>query len=251
MAQLFKSFIPSEFLDAWMRGQYVIGPRTLDYQYAGFALILRGFYRYDVQPKSASGGERKGAFGGYAAAYLKNDELNIAGFRVYDDGNPKEVPLFWKSVFSRFHNDDKDGQIKLYFPYNIYPDLIPMRIRRAYPDMDKSDSDKLTLMKKFAKSCRDGPHLDDIEKEIMERGESHSTPVRYILEELAINASEPIGDPKLRGLCMLKLGEPPLDGARYDLLLTGENYGVDVSNFGTVDFKRLARSFLEKVDREG
>ena len=148
MAQLFKSFIPSEFLDAWMRGQYVIGPRTLDYQYAGFALILRGFYRYDVQPKSASGGELKGAFGGYAAAYLKNNELNFAGFRVYENGNSEDIPLFWKSVFSRFHSNE-DNKTELYFPYHIY------RNRKA-----SIDSTKIRAITELSNSCTGQLDLD-------------------------------------------------------------------------------------------
>jgi hypothetical protein len=250
MAQLFKSFIPSEFLDAWMRGQYAIGPRILDYQYAGFALILRGLYRYDVQPKNVSGGELKGAFGGYAAAYLRNNELNFAGFRVYENGHSEDVPLFWKSVFSRFHSDE-DNKIKLYFPYHTY------RGRKA-----SIDSDKLRSITELSKFCKGRVHLNELETEIMSGSKRYSIPVYFILEELSANASERLGDPELRGLCMLDFG-PAFDvnlrpkddrASSCDLLLTGENYGVDVSNFGTVEFRRLARSFLEKVDpdtREG
>ena len=138
MAQLFKSFIPGEFLDAWMRGRYVIGPRTLDYRYAGLALILRGFYRYDVWVESkvtdnnptaakletpkwgqraASG--HNGLFGGYAALYIKDHELSLAGFRVYACREDEETPLFWKSVFSRFV-ENQEGKTELYFPYYIY-----------------------------------------------------------------------------------------------------------------------------------
>jgi hypothetical protein len=114
MAQLFTSFIPGEFLDAWIRGQYVIGPRTLDYQYAGLALILRGFYRYDVwaeskisnadptkaREKTQTSGERTTGedseiFGGYAAVYVKNNELSLAGFRVYACSKTEKTPLFF------------------------------------------------------------------------------------------------------------------------------------------------------------
>jgi hypothetical protein len=119
MAQLFKSFIPVEFLDAWTRGQYVIGPRTLDYQYAGLGLILSGFYRYDVWHEP--NGMQEDLFGGYAAIYIKDNELHLAGFRVYarDAHTSEQPPLFWKSVFSRF-TDDLSGNMDLYFPYQIF-----------------------------------------------------------------------------------------------------------------------------------
>jgi hypothetical protein len=75
MAELFKSFIPTEMLEAWARGQYVIGPRTLDYRYAGLALMLQGFYRYDVSNEETDAT----LFGGYAAVYIQDNELHLAG----------------------------------------------------------------------------------------------------------------------------------------------------------------------------
>jgi hypothetical protein len=94
MAQLFKSFIPAEFLDSWTRGQYVIGPRTLDYQYAGLALIFRGFYRYDVWRMRNE--DREDLFGGYVAVDIQDNELNFAGFRLYsrDNAADERTPLF-------------------------------------------------------------------------------------------------------------------------------------------------------------
>ena len=119
MTPLFKSFIPAEFLESWTRGQYVIGPRTLDYQYAGLALILRGFYRYDVWEQGQD--DKAGAlFGGYAVAYVRDNELNFAGFRLYArDVEGEQTPLFWKSVFSRFVQN-VDDKTELYFPYHVF-----------------------------------------------------------------------------------------------------------------------------------
>jgi len=251
MAQLFKSFIPVEFLDSWTRGQYVIGPRTLDYQYAGLALIFRGFYRYDVWRMRNE--DREDLFGGYVAVDIQDNELNFAGFRLYsrDNAADERTPLFWKSVFSRFI-DNETGSTDLYFPYHIFRDR-PASSSQAAGEVIRS----------FAQRCS-GPHdLDEIEQYIMHAETNASAdqllPVHRVLSELCERVDDPAGKPELRGLCMLT--RPPGSrrqqqdkrDPRWDLVLDGANYGVLIDNpiLGTVQFKRLSEGFLKKVDLAG
>jgi hypothetical protein len=263
MTQLFKSFIPGEFLEAWARGQYVIGPRTLDYQYAGLALMLRGFYRYDVLDVQ----DNVPLFGGYAVADILAKELTFAGFRVYASGTTKgeQTPMFWKSVFSRFvnndhaHDDDAAAKVgnntntELYFPYYVFPQKMDYVARQTRASINS-----------FTDACRNKDNLDNVEMTIMRNGDTNhdddaSSPLPRLLYEIFLElfarAGQPAGEPALRGLCMFG----SISGSRLqqrhtqnisDLELTGQNYGVVGHAIqGAVTFRRLTERFLETIER--
>jgi hypothetical protein len=245
MAPLFKSFIPVAFLDAWTRGQYVIGPRTLDYQYAGLALVLRGFYRYDVNWKGSGNDHVVHRFGGYATVYIQDNELNVVGFRMYNTKEGERTPLIWKSIFSRFI-DNIHGSTEIYFPYRSFPEVdIGNEIRYPTP------------------SCMSEEGLDRLEDKIMAADQQRASKLPPLLyctlallsdAELANKIRAPMVEPKLRGLCMLEA--PVLTrllenlDAKWDLQLKGMNYGVVVGQpiEGTVLFRRLSERFLESIE---
>jgi hypothetical protein len=226
MAPLFKSFIPAAFLDAWTRGQYVIGPRTLDYQYAGLASVLRGFYRYDVKWKGSGSENIEHRFGGYAVLYIKDNELNVTGFRIYNTKPGERTPLLWKSVFSRFVDNDH-GRTELYFPYRTFPG----------PDIGKETGPS-------AETCLSRKDLDRLEDRVMAADEPGTDDLSSMLyswlsqlsdSELSDKVREPM-EPKLRGLCMLEAPLPARapwpeePAAKWDLHLEGRNYGVVVGS---------------------
>jgi hypothetical protein len=241
MAQLFSSFIPSEFLDAWIRGHYVIGPRTLDYQYAGLALTLRGFYRYDVR-ENVPTQPKKELFGGYVVAYIRSNQLNFAGFRLYSSTEREKPPLFWRSPFSRFV--EEDGDRKLYFPYHVFaerpPSLIDHRCRAI-----KS----LGLSLASAEASQGRSYLDGIE-------DKKPDDLFELLMELSEETvDDPVRNPELRGLCTLTVPSSSdiyqrnKSDRKWDLVLTGNNYGVLADNpiSGTVEFRRLKESYLDEL----
>jgi hypothetical protein len=237
MAQLFSSFIPSEFLDAWIRGHYVIGPRTLDYQYAGLALTLRGFYRYDVK-ENVFAQQQKELFGGYVVAYIRNNQLNFAGFRLYSAAKLEKPPLFWRSPFSRFV--EEDGDRKLYFPYHVFRERRPSLIDHRCTAIRSLAS---------AKASQGRSYLDGIEDK---RGDDLFELLMELSEE---TVGDPVKNPELRGLCTLTVpsssdvyGRNKSD-PKWDLMLTGNNYGVLADNpiSGTVEFRRLKESFLDAL----
>lgn len=258
MAQLLKSFIPAEFLEAWARGRYVIGPRTLDYQYAGLALMLRGFYRYDVLDDQDK--DNKPIFGGYAVASIPDKELTFAGFRIYGE----ESLMFWKSVFSRFiennYNHDTedtnephdDNNTELYFPYYVFRNKT-QTLRRQMR----------TAINALSSSCNTIKDLNDLETNIMDAGESvvddNGSDMRprhlyEILSELFERADDPAGQPTLQGLCMFdsipssRLRQRSI-ATTSDLELKGKNYGVVGHAIqGTVTFRRLSERFLETLE---
>jgi hypothetical protein len=246
MAPLFKSFIPAAFLDAWTRGQYVIGPRTLDYQYAGLALVLRGFYRYDVEWTVSGNNSVEHRFGGYAVVYIKDNELNVTGFRIYNTTPGERTPLLWKSVFSRFI-DNAHGRTELYFPYRTFPET---ELQGEAEKLGQPSSKKI---------------LDDLENQIMDGDEITvrglpSTLYRSLSQlsdsELLDKIGGPMAEPRLRGLCMLEAPSPnrapcsAASDAKWDLRLEGKNYGVVVGQpiEGTVVFRRLSERLIEKIE---
>lgn len=247
MAPLFKSFIPAAFLDAWTRGQYVIGPRTLDYQYAGLALVLRGFYRYDVEWTGSGNDNAEHRFGGYAVVYIKDNELNVTGFRIYNTMPGERTPLLWKSVFSRFI-DNVHGRTELYFPYRTFPET------EFQGQAETSEESRI---------FKHG--LDDIEEQIMAADEvsARDLPSTLYCSLLQLSDTEfskkmggPMAEPRLRGLCMLEAplpvqaSQPAEAEAKWDLRFEGKNYGVVVGQpiEGTVVFRRLSELFLEKIE---
>jgi hypothetical protein len=257
MAQLFKSFIPVEFLDAWLDGDFVLGPRTLDYQYAGLALGLQGFYRYfvrgtipePVQPavmgqlaEPAQVDDRPAEpdkcqqakpelFGGYAVVHIQDNELKLEGFRIYASDQREQMPLFWKSVFSRFTEEDRGR--KLYFPYHTFPD-------RSIKPLDVTESA--------------GPqYLDKIET-------TKPQELCELLSKLCENrAAGTAEQAQLRGLCALEVPQffsrSAGPGRKWDLQLKGKNHGVygEINNnpiSGTVKFQRLTRESLERLSQD-
>jgi hypothetical protein len=263
MTQLLNSFIPAEFLEAWARGQYVIGPRTVDYQYAGLALMLRGFYRYDVLDVR----DKKPLFGGYAVAAILDKELTFAGFRVYasDTIQGAQTPMFWKSVFSKFidnkYNSGADlaaqcynsSNTELYFPYYIF-----------LQKMDYLNRQTRTSINSFTAACKTKDNLDTLETKIMRTDDispddkaSDTRPCQLlgILSELFEHAGNPAGQPTLQGLCMFD--SIPVSRPRqrnmantFELELTGQNYGVVGQAIqGTVTFRRLSEGFLDTLER--
>jgi hypothetical protein len=259
MTQLLKSFIPAEFLEAWARGQYAIGPRTLDYQYAGLALMLRGFYRYDVLDDQDK--DQKPIFGGYAVAAIQDKELTFAGLRVYGE----ESPMFWKSVFSKFVDntytgraDDtdhryNDSNTELYFPYYIF--------RQTINGLNRQMRD---CMNAFVTSCKTKDDLDTLEMNILETGDlvaddttSDMRPRQLygILSELFEHGADLEGEPTLQGLCMFACIPSSRPRQRNtattcDLELTGKNYGVVGHAIQcAVTFRRLSERFLDTLER--
>ena len=251
MTQLFKSFVPVEFLDAWMRGDYVIGPRTLDYQYAGLALVLQGLYRYYVQkivttgrPHATGAGQQPDKansvelFGGYAVAHIRDNELKIEGFRIYASDSGEQIPLFWKSVFSKFI--EEESRRNLYFPYHTFQG------RSA-----SSNEHRHNTIKSLTSATSLGPqYLDKIESD-------NPSDLYELLSELCEDVVVgPAEQPQLRGLCVLTVPSGPRKShtkkdANWDLELTGNNYGVygSVNNpiSGTVKFERLSLNFLNTL----
>jgi hypothetical protein len=101
-AQFFKP-LPDEVILHWLEGTYSSGiAPSVAYDQLGWALMVRGFYRYLVQDTDASGAATTPSHRGYSVIDLVDGELQCHGIRVYSSEEWKpldayEHPLLWKS----------------------------------------------------------------------------------------------------------------------------------------------------------
>lgn len=94
--------LPREVIRYWLEGNYTggIAPSIAYYQ-LGWALMLRGFYRYRVSTTKTPVSHR-----GYCVIDLQNGEICCRGIRVYSDaaqwdGIANNIhPFLWKSEVS-------------------------------------------------------------------------------------------------------------------------------------------------------
>ena len=187
-------------------------------------------------------------FGGYAVAYVRDNELNFAGFRLYArDVEGEQTPLFWKSVFSRFVQN-VDDKTELYFPYHVFME--------GQISHDEATCEGINSFAKSAKGHHE--YLDKIERQIFKQQEVDPLGLLQlftVLSELSNRVDDRRGTPSLRGLCMLgpMPGSCPESQDAEDILsdftLQGQNYGMIGRPIqGAVIFRRLKKTFLENVD---
>jgi hypothetical protein len=94
--------LPREVIRYWLEGSYTGGiAPSIAYDQLGWALMLRGFYRYRVSTTKVPVSHR-----GYCVIDLQNGEICCRGIRVYSDaaewdGIANNIhPFLWKSEVS-------------------------------------------------------------------------------------------------------------------------------------------------------
>lgn len=95
-------FIPTEIIEAWIRGEYYSGEvPSISYQYIGVSLALRGWYTYEVKPQDET------IIKGVAKIDFKDGALFVGGMRLYSNRDNENSNLFWMSEFAHFLNENE------------------------------------------------------------------------------------------------------------------------------------------------
>jgi hypothetical protein len=194
--------------------------------------MLQGYYRYDVSNEDSN----TPLFGGYAAIYIQDNELHLTGWRIYSEIEGEQIPLFWRSIFTRFI-DNIDGKTELYFPYHTF-------------EVENSGDGNVARVRRA--------DLDTIEDTVIRTGiadVNQPLNIYQVISNLASGPPEVKIKPALRGLCTLEIpyrrDDQRGDNLTWDLVLNGGNYGLLVGfpiRSSTV-YKRLTRSSLENIER--
>jgi hypothetical protein len=101
--------IPAVIVASWSEGQYLVASRpSMDPEYIGWSLSLRGYYQYQTRQKHNL---TPCTHWGFCRIDVLDGELYIAGIRLYTNigsGGPYRSdadylhPMYWHSIFSKF-----------------------------------------------------------------------------------------------------------------------------------------------------
>jgi hypothetical protein len=96
--------IPVDLIESWIRGEYLLGTaRTVGYDYIGWSLFARGYYRYRVDGERG-GGEPNLVSKGFCIIDVRDGELALWGIRT-ETNDPVAAgtysTAFFRSEFSR------------------------------------------------------------------------------------------------------------------------------------------------------
>ena len=255
MTSLLNNLIPTEFVQAWRRGEYLLGAQnSLDYQYAGWALTLRGYYRYEVCNK-----EEMLQFGGYTVVDVKRGDLYLAGIRFPIKPDQDDRPIFWETVFSKFQDSEAADIPEIYYLAKLYDQSSSERMDKAVQPLKnkfgyfrmKANNNAFQLAEEEAHSelWKVLHYISEISLQDIDVRKSKSNVSR---DDKKCNT----GTHGFRGLCRVR-PEPdkvPEDGDKHcDLIVSGDYYGVLGSPFlteGKVTLKRFSESYLRNLDSE-
>lgn len=275
MKKLLSTIVPPEIIDSWIRGEYLIGTRRgTGYDFIGWALMLRGFYRYEVhksapnaEPSAAMQSEQPEILGpsdtlthcGYCAVDLLEGDLFFSGLRLHTvpgvatEHALKPAPSLWVSLFSKFQEAPSTGSQEtpdapdLYFVHKTFKN------RDSEPARKAAHRIRTTILSKYYAGV--GGRVDDgsFQDDASLKGITHVEEpelrrlLQYLQQDFAADKEEIEAETQegIRGLVRLDLSrrEDRLAEPGSDMLIPGE-YGA-VGGVGLTGEARFYRLHLD------
>ncbi len=148
--------LPREVVELWLEGKYANGPqRTTDYARLGWALMLRGYYRYQIfgddDLTTVDYSQLTPLQRGYCIFDLVRGELKCWGIRVMTSREWRAVslvphPLLWKSTTCDVKTDASGDSAYLDCMYRmVVPRLIPLADDASQKRWDPFNRDSAPL----------------------------------------------------------------------------------------------------------